>query len=433
MGVQHKGNGKFRLTYIDFTETAKKKKTVWRSKIYYTYTPSGVKITTARGNKTLISKREKELQEEVKRLENESKRKLSNQKLNPKKVVVNDKFNLYYILVNVLEKTPCRSNKPKSVANARRVINELSTFVAKKHPTMSVYEFKDSHAREFIRSYKSHSISSIRTYVRIMRSAWRILDEHLRDINEESVENVWKRINPDFVKSVAEQKKVMRYSAFSREWLHNFFSWLKEHNENNRYEAFALLFLTGWRRHDVLHLTSGNVNFEHKYISVTHSKTEETTGATTYIYLTDFLCELLASLPKRRNGRLFALGESTLRTTLDYYCEHVETPVDYRIADVGRYKRRSHTPHAFRRSCITHLKSEHFAGDLVNYITGHSGGTVEERHYNRFCVDYKSATEEAMLYLESIVKGEECANLTLDAVLHKLKMTKKQLAELMAA
>lgn len=433
MGVQHKGNGVFRLTYIDYEETAKKKKTVRRSKTYYTYTTTGVKITTARGHKTLIEKREKELREEVKRLENESKRKLSGQKLNPKNGVVNDKFNLYYILVNVLEKTPCRSNKPKSVANARRVINELSSFVAKKHPTMSVYEFKDSHARDFVRTYKSHSISSIRTYVRIMRSAWRILDEYLRDNNAKSIENIWENVKPDFVKSVASKKKVMRYSAFSKPWLHNFFAWLKEHNEDNRYEAFALLFLTGWRRHDILHLTRGNVNYEHEYISVTHSKTEETTGAITYIYLTDFIRDLLASLPKRRNGRLFALSESTLRTTLDYYCEHIEAPVDYRVVDVGRYTRRSHTPHAFRRSCITHLKSEHFAGDLVNYITGHSGGTVDERHYNRFCVDYKAATEEAMLYLESIIKGEANANLTLDAVLHKLKMSKKQLAELMAA
>lgn len=433
MAVKHIENGKFRVTYIDYEETAKQGKNIWKSKTYYTYTPSGVKITTARGHKTLIERREKELREEQKRLENESKRKLSKQKLNPKNGVVHDKYNLYRILANVVAKNPCRSEKPKSLANARRVVNELSSFIAKKYPTMSLYDFRESHARDFVRCYKSHSISSIRTYVRIMRSAWRILNEHLNENNAEPVANVWENVKPDFVKSVASKKKVMRYSAFSKPWLHNFFAWLKEHNEDNRYEAFALLFLTGWRRHDILHLTRGNVNHEHKYISVTHSKTEETTGAITYIYLTDFIRDLLASLPKRRNGRLFALSESTLRTTLDYYCEHIEAPVDYRVVDVGRYTRRSHTPHAFRRSCITHLKSEHFAGDLVNYITGHSGGTVDERHYNRFCVDYKAATEEAMLYLESIIMGEENANLTLDAVLHKLKMSKKQLAELMAA
>lgn len=406
--VKREKNGRYRASYRDYAERNDKGEPKCRSFYRWALDEQGNRIVKLHGNAELLKAFKDELLREARRLEGESRVKRAKERqgyVSPPP----GKHNLLDCLEGPMHLRPCRSQKSNAVRQARRELCRLAEWVQANHPSLCFEDFSAALAMEYVWTLGEFSLPSIRTFISVIRSAWRIQQQAF-DIDRKSP---WEKLIWQDVRQVAQHKVPLEYHAFSATWLSKFFAWLRNNGKDfQTYAFFYLLLVTGWRKGDVLDLKRDNVDMSKRTITVCHQKTAESTGRVSVLYLTDGMMKIFAELERlqeaRRGDNLFSMSADRPAAILERYIETVDKPENFGSQRRGKYIRRSHTIHAFRRSCISILKGEAgFNVELVNYIVGHSPKTVEERHYNDFSADVEKSTKDVVLYMESIINGDD--------------------------
>lgn len=429
--VQYLGNGKFRVTYTDFKASQQQGRRIQRQKTEYALDKDGKRITQDVGLSRVIKARAAALLEEARRAERISKGETLPQadlKL-PRKT---DEKSLLHYLNTVVMNRPCLSGNPKSVSHAIARVKQLAAWVEANYPEVTPQDFTKAQAEEFLKSVSGYSKNTLETLSKILKGAWNRLAEHFED-KKIQLGNPWKRAaHPKNLTAIAKHKQSIKSSGYTKEWLAAFFKHLSSLDKPNRAEIYGFFYLaavTGWRREDVRELTWANVNFEKRYMFCNHGKVENRTAARTVIFLTDGLVEVLKSLPlDHPHRRLFNVGADVLTAVLrDYIKEN--PPALYEednTGKYGKYARRSHTMHGFRKSVATHLTTAQF-GDAVGYLLGLAPKGIQQKHYEKFEMDIEGGTRPMIEYMESVIKGTIAER---DSVMDKLKAAGVSLEDL---
>lgn len=393
--VQYIDNGTYRATYKDYSQLLNGKPKVV-NKRYYLYNDKGQRKHT--GSKREIEARKKEILLEIRTLEEESKgvdiTTSGNIDLTP------DKRTVYYYLQHI--EKPCKSNKHQSIQRAKCVVDGLMSWLLDNYPTITLVEFGRRHAREYAATLKGYAIATSSSYIRTLASVWSMLADDLDGMV--IFTNPWQSMGRT-MKDLTEHKRTVEVSAYSKDWLSEFFSWIDDYKGNLAWRAevkvyYYLLAVTGWRREDVRRITWADVNLDRRYIYNKSTKT----GAETYLYITDMMMDKLRTLGSpNASFKLFHFSHDFATSILESYIDNVSKPDTYRCELVGKLYKRSHTMHSFRKSVITHLKSAGYSTDVVEYITGHAGNSTESKYYNKFAVDIEGSTRKAVETMESII------------------------------
>lgn len=429
--VQYIGKGKFRVTYTDFMASQQQGRRVQAQKTEYAFDKDGKRITQDVGMSRVIKARAAALLEEAQRMERMSRAETLPQadlKL-PRKT---DEKSLLYFLRTVVMNRPCLSSNPKSVAQAVARVKQLADWVEANYPEVTPQDFTKAQAEEYLKSINGYSKNSLETISKILKGAWNRLAEYFED-KKIALGNPWKRAaQPKNLAALSKHKQSIKTSGFTKEWLAAFFAHLKTLDKPQSAEIYGFFYIaavTGWRREDVRELTWANVNLEKRYIYCEHGKVAERTGARSVVYLTDGFIEVLQSLPlDHPHRRLFNIGADILTDTLRDYIA-INPPALYEedtTGKYGKYIRRSHTMHSFRKSVSTHLTNAQY-GDAVGYLLGLAPKGIQQKHYDKFEMDVEGSTRPMIEYMESIINGTVNQK---DSVMDKLKSVGLSLEDL---
>lgn len=420
--IKYIGKGIIRCNRKDHAASAVAGKRVDINKHVQVIGKDGKRIKSEYGNRSIINATIAKLQKEWDELEEQSKTAKCDQA-----PIDSDSPYLHLQLRYQADTQPCISTEPKSMARAAGYVRRFADWCEQHHDTLTVDTFERRHALAYVKSLKSYSKGSISTMISSLASCWELMTEMMQNPPANPFRKIGKKIVSD-VEGSADT------SAFSKDWIRDFAAHVKA-NRQDLYPYFFVLAVTGWRRSDVINLQVGNVNIKNRVLKVVHGKTKKKTGAKTLIHLTDNMVELLSPLvkDKKADDRLF--GKVTANMVDYVFANYLAShrPDDYSEHVTNHRVWRSHSIHSFRRSVATHLKSAGYDSELVRYMTGHTGGSMEERHYNKFTVDVKGSTEGAVSYMERVVLGVTDAKEDIMAKLRAVGIDIEMLRTLLAS
>lgn len=404
MSVQYLANLKaFRITYRDHLKTARDGQARYTSARYHFTDDDGKPFVPAyKPTKRMIDKRMKELEAVARQLEAQSKSGL----IVPAK---KSKENITLIaMLETVKKHPTKAGNAQSNRKAISVITDFISWLEKNAPLMSAKELSKKAILRFLKErYSSVMMGTISKNKSVLSTAFNILCE---DYNL-SIMNPFEKIHTIDLQSISNNKgKTIFISGYSEDFIHDFFAYVRSLNDIELEIVFYLLICTGWRAGDIVNIERKQIDLENRTITLIHHKTEKTTQARTIIYITDYLLSLLKSLKVKRSSIYsitpYSLRRKALNTLHDYLQEH--KPIGFTTYKTLICHRNSHNIHSFRKSFITICKKAGYNNELVRYIAGHAGKSIEERHYNTFLIDPKGSTEKIILYAEKIaLYGEQ--------------------------
>lgn len=343
-------------------------------------------------------------------------------------------------LLRQVEAAPCIAANAKSERQAQRVVRGFADWVSRALPRVRVKELRKAHVLRYFRECQSDvMLATVQSYKTILRTAFRLMAER----NELDLRNPLDSIRRKELESICLTRgQTLELGMYDEGYLHRLFRWLRAQPAADAEVrlVFHLLATTGLRIGDLVTLRRRQVDTRERTLSICHHKTENTTRSHCVLHLTDETAALLAALPKRRSadGRLFRLSEISLtqkvRSTLYRYMDEVERPRGYRTFTNRGKTHRSHNIHSFRRSFITLCKKFHVEAELIRYIVGHAGSSVEEKHYNVFMTDPQGFTAAPLEMMEEILRcGKRAtpAGGALARVLRELGLTREELKRLL--
>lgn len=408
MAVQYIENrGFFRVSYKDWRLVRAGAVSPYRSKTFWAYNEQGEKIL--RPSARLVQRTIERLKQKEKELEEESK---EGKPYGSNEEAREEGRTLVAMLEQIKEK-PCRySTSKKEISYARGVINKLIVWLTANKKELTLETIKKRHIIAFFKdTHKGLSAGTVHNTLKILKTAFSLVIEK-RDLN---ISNPLSRVRFTDIKGLLPENEVnfRELGIFSESWLFRFWQYVQglELTAGARACIFCLL-LTGWRVADCVSLNKKQIDFKHNTITLLHSKTRNSTGAKTVLYLTPYFKKLLESAVHDGMGDLW--GNIVQRTKYDKVNKilqdfiALDTPRGYEEIQGKSAVLRSHTVHSFRRSVITHLKGRGVDSEVVRYMVGHSGGNIEEKHYNKFSAEPEKFTKIPLLGIEKmILKGEE--------------------------
>lgn len=407
--VQYLGNGVFRASWKDPLHVLPSGKPKQVNKRYHCLLQDGGKNTSP--SKTEIKIRAREIQDEIDKLESavpETPRPFDRRKSLMERP-------LAWVIRELMMRVPCRSKDPETVRASRNFLTHLAQWCENEQIhelTLGTFTARD--VRRYVNYLgKTYAISTVRTRIRAIRSAWAILSQ----TQDKPIDNPWSGAY-SYVDDI--DKPVVSVGAFSVDWIRGFFKYLEHCKSLTKPDAkrntpgghlfaselycfFFLILTTGWRKEDVRNLTWDAVDEENRVIKLLHKKTRKSSGASTILYLTEDIENVLDSL-ERKDERLFHFGKSLPARVLRDYVD-ANPPIGFDKQKVGKLTKRSHTIHSGRKSTITHLKMSGTSTDIVQYLVGHSGKDTEQVFYNRFAIAPKESTEKPLTRMADIVLG----------------------------
>lgn len=431
--------GFFRLTYKDWSLVQNGVPSPYRSKTYW--------IVDAQGNKVFRpTKRQRERKlAELQKTEKELEEKSKGGKQYESNEEAREEGRTLVAMLTQIRETPCRySSRKKDIACARIVIDRLIDWLTLKNKGLTLETIKKHHIETFFKdTHKNLSNNTIHNSLKILKTAVSLIIER-RGLN---ITNPLSVIKFAGIKGLMPKNQInyRELGMFEEAWLHDFW----RHVEGLKLSAgekacIYALMLTGWRVGDCVMLNKSQIDLNHNTIKLLHSKTADSTGALTILYITPHFKKLLTEAIQRADNKGFLWGyikQETKYRKLDKILKDFiaeREPQDYKEIKIeygkdGEYRTfRTHTIHSFRRSVITHLKGEGIDSETVRYIVGHSGGNIEEKHYNRFSKKPDALTKAPLLAMEKMIlerdeaKEEERLK-KLNEVLGSLNVTKGEL------
>lgn len=307
-----------------------------------------------------------------------------------------------------------RSNKADSEAYAKASMDKLVAFLKKRYSGLYLHQINSVVAEEFIRSQKGYAYTSVETMRHHLAYIFGRICNQMED-SDLKYKNPWRTL---IVKDIVTLKPKTQKAFISPQQFKTVLKNLHLPNArvkrtNDCLEAmFHMLWCYGWRICDVAGLKWSNVDFENRVITVTHSKTKDSSGAKTAVYLTDKMKSLLKRC-KCREDYVFdtcqKLGAKMNPTSNNednlrrYLREQFDKMGLDEANDVGKRKVRPYTVHSIRGSVATLLKLNDFGEERVAYLLGHAGKSIEEKAYNRFYLLPKESTQAMVECMEGLI------------------------------
>lgn len=408
MSVQYiKNKGFFRVSFKDWQLVRAGAVSPYRSKTFWAYNEQGEKILrpSARLVQRMIE-RLKQTERELEEATKEGKPYGSNEE-------AREEGRTLVAMLEQIKEKPCRySTKKQDIACALVVINKLIAWLSVNKKDLTLETIKKRHIVAFFKdTHKGLSNNTLHNSLKILKTAFSLIIEK-RDLN---ISNPLTKVRFTDIKGLLPENEVdfRELGMFSEIWLHRFWQYVQglDLSAGARACIYCLL-LTGWRVGDCVMLNKKQIDLKHNTITLLHSKTRNSTGAKTVLYLTPFFRELLESAVHDSMGNIWenivkqTKYQKVKKILQDYIA--LDPPRGYEETQGKDRVLRSHTVHSFRRSVITHLKGQGVDSEIVRYIVGHSGGSIEERHYNKFSAESERFTKIPLLGIEKmILKGEE--------------------------
>lgn len=408
MAVQYiKTKGFFRVSFKDWQLVRAGASSPYRSKTYWAFNEQGEKIL--RPSARLVQRTIERLKQTERELEEATKE----GKLYGSIEEAREEGRTLVAMLEQIKEKPCRySTKKQDIACARGVINKLIAWLTINNKELTLETIKKRHIIAFFKdTHKGLSAGTVHNTLKILKTAFSLIIEK-RDLN---IINPLSRVRFTDIKGLLPENEVnfRELGMFSETWLFRFWQYVQglDLSAGARACIYCLL-LTGWRVGDCVMLNKKQIDLKHNTITLLHSKTRNSTGAKTVLYLTPYFKELLEEATPDGLGYLW--GNITQGTKYDIVNKILKNfialapPRGYEEIQGKDRVLRSHTVHSFRRSVITHLKGRGVDSEIVRYMVGHSGGSIEERHYNKFSAEPERFTKIPLLGIEKIIlKGEE--------------------------
>lgn len=436
MSVQYlKTKGFFRVSFKDWQLVRAGASSPYRSKTFWAYNEQGEKIL--RPSARLVQRTIERLKLTEKELEEATK---EGRAYKDNEEAREEGRTLVAMLEQIKEK-PCRySTNKKDIACARGVINKLIAWLTLNRKELTLETVKKRHIIAFFKdTHKGLSNNTLHNSLKILKTAFSLVIEK-RDLN---TSNPLSRVRFTDIKGLLPETETdfRELGMFSDTWLFRFWKYVQglDLSAGARACIYCLL-LTGWRVGDCVMLNKKQIDLKHNTITLLHSKTRNSTGAKTVLYLTPYFKELLKEASPDGLGYLWGnITQGTKYQKVNKILQNfiaLDPPRGYEEVKGKDRVLHSHTVHSFRRSVITHLKGRGIDSEIVRYLVGHSGGSIEEKHYNKFSADPDKFTRLPLLSIEKIIlKGEEAKEETkqdkLKEYARSLGVNKKQLIDLL--
>lgn len=311
------------------------------------------------------------------------------------------------------------SERPQTINDCRNDVNRFADWLDKHHPNIELHRITKVIAEDYCKHLsKSFSYSSVKTYKAHLVYTF----NSIIDIFEESpvkYSNPFARVKlSTTVNNTVEGRK----DIYSLEQLTHI---LKRAGESKKYKQpacvqrfafFYMLMVTGWRIGDVARLTWDAVDFKKRVITNLHSKTVNTTGVHTKVYMTKLMKEVFTALseydrPKEYKNFVFSVNREGVKNLQQRNVTNAQTHIDnmreelglHEVEKRGKNKMHAHTIHSIRGSFITHMGGKRFPETLVDYLAGHNLKGVNKQHYNRYDSDPEYYTRDIIEEVEKLV------------------------------
>jgi integrase len=452
---------KFKLIYFDALKAARgdkypygRKQKAWKSKTKPTRREKEIEIANLLKEGALL--------EEAARIQAE---KLKNEfavEVATGEIVTEDKtdkINAVKYLLNVQASKISDAKNKKSIRRVERAIEDFAEFIKKQNPFMSLDEVKHPIIKAYFESIAHYSTDVQKQAFTYLRILWnKIIIEF-----ENSPIKYINHFDKYGIKEYLTKNKAQDKLAFTITQMQNVLADLVANKKNKnihgvqKFAIFYFLIVTGWRVSDILSLEWKQINMQQRTIKLTHSKTEDTTGHETIIYITPLMMEILTT--QKENAKMHPYS-THLVFNIRHHLEEITNPEFY-IGAVNAIlypslekqgilsttptktglQLKNYTVHCFRKSTITELDlSDQFTPDRITYLVGHANNTVEAKHYRKLKMYPERSTRKMLEHMEEItnlryywnclltdtktaVKKEHDANKWLDAAkLNELKL-----------
>lgn len=307
-----------------------------------------------------------------------------------------------------------RSNKADSEKYAKASMDKFVGFLSKRYRALYLHQINSVIAEEFIRTQKGYAYTSVETMRHHLAYIFGRICNQMED-SDLKYKNPWRTL---IVKDIVTLKKKTPKSFISPQQFKTVLKNLKVAKRiSKRYATcleamFHMLWCYGWRICDIAGLKWSNVDFENRVISVTHSKTKDSSGLKTAVYLTDTMMELLNRCKFREDYvfdtcKRLGMKKNPTQNNEDNLRNFLRRQLDKMGLDetnkVGKRKVRPYTVHSIRGSVATLLKLNDFGEERVAYLLGHAGKSIEERAYNRFYLLPKESTQAMVECMEGLI------------------------------
>lgn len=327
---------------------------------------------------------------------------------------------------NVPEKMLCKNVQSKSKNLARTHAGDFARFIRSHFPNLKLHEIREKHVTQYLQTLSAQTYGSI--YNRLNRLAW-IMKCVLKEYDEIDLpyRNPFEGYNLTQIKP----QKVHRKEPLNANMLREFYQFSKIRklckskkaqelqNKIDRQLQIIVYFLcvTGWRVGDVVTLRWSNFDFVNKLLTITHSKTSKD-GTRTKICITPIMEDLLLSIKDLSDGEyLFPVRKrvdiedidilDSGKKTLQRFVKRFRTAYDLSATNKnGLIDLHTFTTHSIRGSVIQELSNCDFNVEKVNYLTGHSNGSINSTNYLRFECDAIRTTKDMIMHMEQVIGAE---------------------------
>ena len=414
---------KFKLIYFDALKAAKgekypygRKQKAWQ----------GAKKPTRREKEIEIANLLKEgaILEEAARMKAE---KLKNEfavEVATGEVVTEDKtekINAVKYLLSVPPSKISDAKKKKSIRRVQRILEHFADYIKKQNPFMSLDDVKHPIIKGYFDSIAHYSTEFQRQTFTYLRILWNKIIIEFEDSTIKYINHFERYGKKEFLTKNKAQDKL----AFTITQMQNVLADLVNNPRNKnmhgeqKFAIFYFMIVTGWRISDILGLEWKQINMQQRTIKITHSKTEDTTGHETIIYITPLMMEILQH--QKTISEQHPCSQHFVFNLRPHF-EEIKNP-DYYINAINRIlypslekqgilettpnntglEMKNYTVHCFRKSTITELDlSDQFTPDRITYLVGHANQDVEAKHYRKLKMYPERSTRKMLEHMEYI-------------------------------
>lgn len=327
---------------------------------------------------------------------------------------------------NVPEKMLCKNVQSKSQTLAKTHAGDFAKFIRSHFPNLKLHEIREKHVTQYLKTLSEQTYGSI--YNRLNRLAW-IMKCVLKEYDEIDLpyRNPFEGYNLTQIKP----QKFHRKETLNANMMREFYQFSKTRKICKSKKAQELqdkidrqlnaiiyfLCVTGWRVGDVVTLKWSNFDLNEKIVTIVHHKTEKD-GTRTKICITPIMEDLLLSIKDLSDGEyLFPVRKRVDIVDIDILDSGKKMVqkfvkkfrVAYNLLSTnknGLIDLHTFSTHSIRGSVIQELSNCDFNVEKVNYLTGHSNGSINSTNYLRFECDAIRTTKNMIMHLERIIGAD---------------------------
>lgn len=320
----------------------------------------------------------------------------------------------------------------------RRVANAYSYWLRMNYPDMYLHEVRDDQTKEFFQWRAHHP--DVRGQVQVYRYSespykWESLngDRKILDRFWEKIRKNFRKmgstlniINPiedyEVVNTVG--RTIEKYDPLTAQQMKSLYSYIdtaKGYTKGDyKLQLKALVYfhlVTGWRTEQVCTLEWKDIDLKNRLISITHNKTKQQ-GIKTTLHISDIMLDILMTLKEKFSNHKLNLFPNLVFGLRKHSGGESAAVVQMKKAfNAWREKEGLHKnmkTEGMRNICATSVESircgtqqqlsiAHFNSQSIDYLVGHSNGTMTQSNYLKLENEAKEATKELITHMEKII------------------------------